>query len=375
MATKVRSLKQENWIKNITQVIVCTNAFGMGIDKSDVRFVIHLDIPESVEAYYQEAGRAGRDGKLAYATLLYSNADIEQLNEKLHQQFPTVDVIKNIYNALCNHLEIPVESGFMHTHNFDIRTFCRLFNLDASVVFNSLKILEQQNYLQLSEGVLLPSRVVFKMNKMDLYKFEVAHSDYALLIKTLLRMYGGIIDHYTKISESQLASQINITEMEVIKQLNYLQKNKLLTYVPSNDKPTLTLLTERMHENNLFIDTRHINQRRAVITQQINAMLDFVQQRKICRQVFICRYFDEKEVSNCGRCDFCIQEKKKLEFKEDFNSAKEHILQLTNNNWIKIDDVLPKNAHFAKQLYKEVIRFMLDEKMLQTNEKNEIMKA
>jgi ATP-dependent DNA helicase RecQ len=375
LATKVRSVKQENWIKNKTQVIVCTNAFGMGIDKPDVRFVIHLDIPESVEAYYQEAGRAGRDGKLAYAALLFNNADIEQLNEKLHQQFPTVDVIKNIYNALCNHLGIPVESGFMHTHNFDIRAFCRLFNLDASVVFSSLKILEQQNYLQLSEGVLLPSRVVFRMNKMDLYKFEVAHSEYALLIKTLLRMYGGIIDHYTKISESQLAIQISITETEVIKQLNYLQKNKLLTYVPANDKPTLTLLTERMHENNLFIDTRHINQRRAVITQQINAMLDFVQQKKICRQVFICRYFDETEVSDCGRCDICIEEKKKLEFNEDFNSAKEHILTLTDKNWIKIDDILPKNAHFAKQLYKEVIRFMLDEKMLQTNEKNEIMKT
>ena len=374
LTTKERSLKQDNWIKNKTDIIVCTNAFGMGIDKPDVRSVIHLDIPESLEAYYQEAGRAGRDGKLAYAALLYTNADIEQLQEKLNQQFPSVDTIKSVYNALCNHLGISVESGFMFTKDFDLRTFCQLFNLDPTVVFKCLKILEQQNYLQLSEGVLLPSRVVFKTDKIELYKFEVANFNYALLIKTMLRMYGGIIDHYTKISESQLAMQTNMTEAQVVEQLKYLQKNKILTYIPSNDKPTVTLLTERMHENNLYIDVAYINRRKAVITKQIQAMLDFVQQNKVCRQIFICTYFDEKEVEKCGRCDVCLEEKKKLEFDEDFKSAKEDILQRTNNTWIKIEDILPKNAHFAKQLYKDVIRFMLDERMLMANDKNEIKK-
>jgi ATP-dependent DNA helicase RecQ len=148
-----RSVKQDNWVKNKTQVIVCTNAFGMGIDKSDVRFVIHMDVPESLEAYYQEAGRAGRDGKLSYAALLFNQPDIDKLQERIDQKFPPVELIKNVYNAVCNHLSIAVESGKMQTHNFDIMYFSRQFNLDAAAVYNSLKILEQENYIQLSEGL------------------------------------------------------------------------------------------------------------------------------------------------------------------------------------------------------------------------------
>lgn len=370
-----RHTKQDNWLHNKMQVIVCTNAFGMGIDKSDVRFVIHLDIPDSLEAYYQEAGRAGRDGKLSYAALLYAQPDIEKLQEKILQKFPTTQVIKNTYNAICNHLGIAVESGFMHTHDFDLMYFCKQFKLDATETYNALKILEQQNYLQLSEGVLLPSRVVFKVDKLELYKYEVAHSDDALLIKTLLRTYGGIMDHYTKISEVQLAKQLKITESEIVKQLKYLQKSKILTYVAANDKPTIMLLTERMLENNLFIDTKYLNQRKKIINEQIQAMLDFTEQKKVCRQTYICNYFGEKNAPACKRCDVCLEEKKKVEFDEDFILAKRTILEKTDKiNWTKAEDILPKNAHFAKQLYKDVIRFLLDEKMLITNNKNELKK-
>jgi ATP-dependent DNA helicase RecQ len=191
-----RSVKQDNWVKNKTQVIVCTNAFGMGIDKSDVRFVIHMDVPESLEAYYQEAGRAGRDGKLSYAALLFNQPDIDKLQERIDQKFPPVELIKNVYNAVCNHLSIAVESGKMQTHNFDIMYFSRQFNLDAAAVYNSLKILEQENYIQLSEGIVLPSRAVFKVDKLELYKYEVANSNYALLIKIIVahvwRHYGSL---------------------------------------------------------------------------------------------------------------------------------------------------------------------------------------
>jgi ATP-dependent DNA helicase RecQ len=367
-----RSVKQDNWVKNKTQVIVCTNAFGMGIDKSDVRFVIHMDVPESLEAYYQEAGRAGRDGKLSYAALLFNQPDIDKLQERIDQKFPPVDLIKNVYNAVCNHLSIAVESGKMQTHNFDIMYFSRQFNLDAAAVYNSLKILEQENYIQLSEGIVLPSRAVFKVDKLELYKYEVANSNHALLIKSLLRTYGGIMDHYTKISEMQLARQLKISEAEVVNQLKLLHKNKILIYVPSNDKPTLTLLTERMHETNLYINTKHINQRKKTLNEQLQAMINFIEQNTICRQIVISSYFGETDAAACKRCDVCLENKKKLELNEDFKNAKSYILQKSKDNWVKLDDILPENAHFAKQLYKDVIRFLLDEKKLITNDKNEL---
>ena len=367
-----RSVKQDNWVKNKTQVIVCTNAFGMGIDKSDVRFVIHMDVPESLEAYYQEAGRAGRDGKLSYAALLFNQPDIDKLQERIDQKFPPVELIKNVYNAVCNHLGIAVESGKMQTHNFDIMYFSRQFNLDAAAVYNSLKILEQENYIQLSEGIVLPSRAVFKVDKLELYKYEVANSNHALLIKSLLRTYGGIMDHYTKISEMQLARQLKISEAEVVNQLKLLHKNKILIYVPSNDKPTLTLLTERMHETNLYINTKHINQRKKALNEQLQAMIYFIEQDTICRQIVISSYFGEKDATACKRCDVCLETKKKLELNEDFKNAKSYILQKSKDNWVKLDDILPENAHFAKQLYKDVIRFLLDEKKLITNDKNEL---
>ena len=372
LSTDERNAKQDNWIKNKTQVIVCTNAFGMGIDKADVRFVIHFDIPETLEAYYQEAGRAGRDGKKSYAMLLYEQKDIDNLLQKLEQKYPDEQTIKMVYNAVCNHLEVAIENGAMHTYFFDLLYFCKLFKLNAALVYNALKILEQQNYMQLSEGVELASRIIFRVDKSEVYRFEVAHSVYSPLIKSLLRTYGGILDHYSKISEEQLARLIGQPKEVVVKQLLYLHKQKLLTYIPSSDKPTITLLTERLHENNLLIDSRFIQLRKEVQEVQLKAMLNYTEQDKVCRQVVVCAYFDEKEVPPCGRCDVCLEQKNKLDADKNFESIKSDILGKTKNNFIPIEKIIPENAFYKKEQYKKVIRFMLDERMLMMNEQNEI---
>lgn len=367
-----RSAVQDSWLQNKTQVIVCTNAFGMGIDKPDVRFVIHLDVPDSLEAYYQEAGRAGRDGKLSYAALLYTQNDIDELKERSERQFPETESIKRVYNALCNHLGIAVGSGFMQSFDFDLLHFARQFKLDTATVYNSLKILEQEAYLQLSEGVMLPSRVVFSVDKMELYRFEVAHSDYAALIRTLLRAYGGIIDHYTRISEAQLAQKLRTSEQDIRQKLKFLQRNKLLVYVPASDQPKITMLTERLHENNLRINTQYLKQRKKVNAEQLQAMLGFIQQDKQCRQQYVAAYFGEKEPVQCGRCDICIEAKTKKATKAAFDKVKKHILQQAGGQWMKLEHLLPGQEHFGKQLYKDVIRFLLDEKMLELNDRNEI---
>ncbi len=373
--TKERSLKQDNWLHNKKPVIVCTNAFGMGIDKPDVRFVIHLDVPENLEAYYQEAGRAGRDGKLSYAVLFYTQSDLDNLSEKLQQKFPPAEMIKKVYNSLCNYLEIAVESGNMMTYPFDITHFCRSFKLESSLVYNCLKMLEQENYLQLSEGVLMPSRAIFRVDKLTLYRFEVANAAYAPVVKSMLRTYGGIFDHYAKISERELAKLVKLEEKEVVKQLAFLHKNKIITYIPSSDHPTITMLTERMHESNLYLNTQYIRQRKKVNEVQLNAMLNYTEQSSTCRQMVICTYFGEKEVVPCGKCDICLDNKRKLEQNANFNKAKKAILERTDNEWKRVEELLPANAHFAQALYKEVIRFLLDEKVIVMNDQNELKRV
>lgn len=372
LETEERNKKQDYWIKSNTSVMVCTNAFGMGIDKPNVRFVIHLDIPESLEAYYQEAGRAGRDGRNSYAVLLYNQSDIESLNEKVSHKFPPLEDVKRIYNAICNYAGIPIESGKMKTFDFDIIQFCNAFKLKPVTVYNCLKLLEQENYLQLSEGIHVPSRALFRVDKLELYRFEVSHSEIAPLVKAMLRTYGGILDHYSKISEPQLARILKVNAEEVVNQLKFLQQNKILTYLPANDKPTITLLAERLHEDNLYFNVKHIQERKDATTRQLNAVVNYIENHEVCRQVFICSYFDEKNTLPCGKCDICIENKKKIEHHKQFNDAKKIILDKTKSNWVKATDILPKNAHFAEQLYKETIRFLLDEKLLMINDKNEL---
>ena len=367
-----RSNRQEGWIKNKIRVIVCTNAFGMGIDKQDVRFVIHLDVPESLEAYYQEAGRAGRDGKLSYAALLYNTNDISKLNEVLEAKFPPAETIKKVYNAICNHLEISVESGKMQSFSFDFQYFCAQFKLESTLVYNCIKILVQENYLQLNENDWLPSRVIFKVDKLELYKFEVANSTYALLIKYLLRTYGGIMDHYTKVSEIQIASKLKLNVEEVVKQLKFLHKQKIINYVISNDKPTIVLLEQRLHDNSFYIDLKYLQQRKKTVQQQLNGMINYTIQKNVCRQIVICTYFGESKTEKCGICDICIEEKNKTNNPKVVEEIKLFILEKTKNNWVKSEDILPQNAHFTAQLYKEVIRFLIDEKMLEINDKNEL---
>lgn len=370
-----RHSKQENWIKNKSQVMVCTNAFGMGIDKPDVRYVIHIDVPDSLEAYYQEAGRAGRDGKLSYAAILYTQADIDTLQEKLEAKFPSVAQIKSVYNAICNHLSIAVGSGYMHSYNFDIQLFCTQFKMEVNTVYNCLKILEQENYLQLSEGVFMPSRLVFRVDKLELYRYEVANSESSQIIKTILRIYGGILDHYTKINEAQIARVLKVSEAEVARKLELLHKHKIINYVRSSNEPTILFLNERLHDNNLYINTHFLHQRKQILQNQLNAMINFVEQKQICRQQVICTYFGEAEPVKCGKCDVCMEEKKRSEFSEEFIQTKNQILGLVKNDWIKMEEILPENAHFKLQLYKDVIRFLLDEKLILINEKNELKSA
>ena len=218
--SKTRDIKQSEWVNNKTRVIVCTNAFGMGIDKPDVRFVVHIDLPDSLEAYFQEAGRAGRDEQKAFAILLYNNGDKIELNRNVENSFPEMDAIRQTYQALANYYQIPSGSGLGTTFSFDISAFCDNYKLQAITVFNSLKFIEREGYILLSDAFFQAARLKLEVSRDDLYKFQISNPAFDVFIKLLLRNYAGLFDNFEKINEYDLAKKLKLKQNEVIKKLN-----------------------------------------------------------------------------------------------------------------------------------------------------------
>jgi len=308
--TPKRSQKQLAWMKGQLRVIVATNAFGMGIDKPDVRFVVHMDVPESLEAYYQEAGRGGRDERKAYAVLLYNPGDRELLEKRLELKFPPVQEIRHVYQCLGNYYQIAHGAGEGLVLDFDIGDFCSRFKLDAVKTINALKFLEHDGYLMLTESVYLPARVQIEVSSEELYRFQIGNAFYDSFIKVMLRSYGGMFDNYSPIQEFEIARKTGKSLDEVVSVLNKLQDYKLLSYLPQTDKPQLQYLRARMEAGSMFLDTKYMKERKETMTGQINAMLHYAE-TNICRSVTLLRYFNELNADKCGTCDVCLEEKRK----------------------------------------------------------------
>jgi len=344
-----RSSKQEQWIQNKTRVIVCTNAFGMGIDKPDVRVVVHADVPDCLENYYQEAGRAGRDGKKAYAVLLYNDKDPKELEESIQVRYPSLKDIRDVYQSISNYLQIPSGTGEGQCYDFDIIDFIKKFKLNSQTVFYSLKILEQDEWLSFNEQVFLPSTVRFTTNKEYLYQFEKDHSFLEPLIKTLLRAYEGVFEYPASISENTIAFLLKKEKAEIKNQLIQLQRYNLIEYIPQKDSSQLLLLRTRIKAEDLSIDMQAFNKRKERFAGRVQSMIRYVHETTECRSKLIGSYFGDHELNDCGICDNCLRQRSVHLSKEEFDSINSRIVNSMKDQSIHTKELLQQLKGIKKE--------------------------
>lgn len=304
-----RSARQEAWIRNEVRVMVCTNAFGMGIDKPDVRLVIHDAPPESIEAYYQEAGRAGRDEQKAYAVMLYSERDITEMEARIPLQFPSLEEIREVFQAVVNYLQVPKGTEGVY-YDFDINEFVKRFSLNITTALSVLRILEQEGVWQLSESVYLPSRVEFVTGRERMDEYETANPSMEPLIKTLLRTYEGILENPVPVFEKQVARLMRIDEQDVIHDLQLLHRQAIIRYYPRKDDPQLNFLEERVEAQFLRVNMARVEARKKVMERRIAAMAAYARNGDTCRTQQLVAYFGEEDAKPCGVCDVCVKKLK-----------------------------------------------------------------
>lgn len=363
---ETRSERQDAWKQHRVRIMVATNAFGMGIDKSDVRFVLHLDLPESLEAYYQEAGRAGRDGKRAYAIVFFNQADIQQLEKNAEQSFPSIQEIKKIYHYLGNYFQLAYGAGSGLTFDFDVADFCNRYRLEVVRTLSALKFLERDGWLSFTESVFLPSRIRFEVNEQDLYRFQVEHAALDPFIKAILRTYGGAYDHYIPIREHELGRRSNRNYEQVVQTLQQLEKLEVLSYLPKSDKPQLQFLLPRSDAAHLHIDHAYIAQRKEVRYGQLQAVKDYLDPRN-CRSNTLLRYFGETPAAACGTCDVCLKKKKKSEEADLPALMQTDLAEILAEGPETLDRLVNRMKHGSEEERVVLIRQLLDEGKLKIN--------
>jgi len=359
LSNKVRTQKQTDWTRSKLRVMVATNAFGMGIDKADVRFVVHFDLPDSLEAYFQEAGRAGRDGKRAYAVLLFNSADEKKLDQQVKSNFPEISQIKRVYEALGNYFQIPVGSGKNGVFDFNIADFSSKYKFNLVNAYNSLKFLGREDYLELTEEINNPSKVHFLIGRDDLYKFQVANVKFDGFIKLLLRSYTGIFTEYVSINERSLAQNANVHIDIVYQYLSKLNNMKIIRYIPQKKTPLIIFTEERLDQKSLFISKENYKKRKECFVSRMQSVIDYATNQDLCRSQVLLSYFGEKDSNPCRKCDVCKKVSKLKLGKQEFNSIMDNIKTLLCEEALLLDQLVDR-IMFDEDKTLKVIQWLFD---------------
>ena len=357
----VKDIRQKRWQDGECRVMVATNAFGMGIDKPDVRLVIHLDLPDSPEAYFQEAGRAGRDGEKAYAVILYSKSDKVTLHKRIPDTFPDKDYIKKVYEHLQYYYQMAMGDGLGCTKEFNLEEFCRKFKHFPVPADSALKILTQAGYIEYTDEQDNASRIIFTIRRDELYKLREMGNETEALVQTILRSYPGLFTDYAYISETALSLRTGLTRQQIYNVLMSLSKRRIIDYIPRKKTPYIIYTRERVELNHLHISPAVYEERKERYEARIRAMVDYVTSETACRSRMLLRYFGEKNENNCGQCDVCLSGHAAHELPTDtFEKLKKELLTILQEQVLTPAEVAEK-TEADRDLLSHAIQYLLEE--------------
>ncbi len=366
---EVRAERQDAWIADRIRIMVSTNAFGMGIDKPDVRVVVHMELPDSLEAYFQEAGRAGRDGKKAYAVLLYNQSDRLNLERNYELAFPEIQEIRRVYHALGSYYQLAIGAGKGQSFDFDLVDFAKNFQLEPLKAMSALKALEQAGWLALTEAVFVPSSLTMRVDKSELYDYQLRHPTLDPVIKAILRAYQGAFNHYVQVREPQLSVLLKMSTEDVIRALQTLHKDQVIDYQMKTDKPQLIFLEDRVERTALNLDFELYRFRKTRHLERIQRAIAYAEQ-PLCRSRQLLQYFGEQSERDCGVCDVCLGRTKADLSNADYDAIKSRIIEKVNVMPLSLEDLIASFASSSQEKVIRVLEYLMDEGVLKQQDGN-----